>query len=296
MHHELNLSAPLSPSQISDYRRDGFLRVEHALSEEFLSAFRGTCLDLVRGIDARSRSARFLEDYDEEQQAVFRSLLRERGTASQSSTSETYARAFTQVTNLWRHSDVFRELVFSPRLAEMAASLLNTDGVRIYHDQALIKEAGGGHTPWHVDQFYWPLAGERTVTLWIPLQAVSAEMGPLAFAPGSQALPRQSEAGMLAISDESEARLAELLADYPLAEAPFRLGEVSFHNGWVCHRAGANSTEHTRAAFTIIYMAADAKMIEPEHRNHQLDAALWLPGVKPGEIAASHLNPLVFGA
>jgi ectoine hydroxylase-related dioxygenase (phytanoyl-CoA dioxygenase family) len=292
---ELNRSAPLTASQIGDYRRDGFLRVERALSEAYLTAFRDTCLDLVRGIDARSRSARFLEDYDEEQRAVFLSLLKNRETDTRSATSGTYARAFTQVTNLWRHSDAVRELVFSARLAEMAAGLLDADGVRIYHDQALIKEAGGGHTPWHVDQFYWPLAGERTVTLWIPLQAVSAEMGPLAFAPGSQALARQTEAGSLAISDESEARLAELLADYPRAEAPFELGEVSFHNGWVCHRAGANTTEHTRAAFTIIYMAADAKMIEPQHENHQLDAALWLPGVKPGDIAASHLNPQVFG-
>lgn len=295
MRNELNRSAPLTASQISDYRRDGFLRVERALSEAYLTTFRDTCLDLVRGIDAESRSARLLEDYDEEQRMVFLSLLKKRETDTRSATSKTYARAFTQVTNLWRHSDAVRELVFSGRLAEMAAGLLDADGVRIYHDQALIKEAGGGHTPWHVDQFYWPLAGERTVTLWIPLQAVSAEMGPLAFAPGSQALARQTEAGTLAISDESEARLAELLADYPHAEAPFELGEVSFHNGWVCHRAGANTTEYTRAAFTIIYMAADAQMIEPQHKNHQLDAALWLPGVKPGEIAASHLNPLVFG-
>ena len=35
--------------------------------------------------------------------------------------------------------------------------LLQTPGVRMYHDQALYKEAGGGYTPWHVDQFYWPL-------------------------------------------------------------------------------------------------------------------------------------------
>jgi Phytanoyl-CoA dioxygenase (PhyH) len=55
-------------------------------------------------------------------------------------------------------------------------------GVRLYHDQALYKEAGGGPTPWHADQYYWPLTTDRVVTAWVPLQAVSADMGPLAFA------------------------------------------------------------------------------------------------------------------
>lgn len=56
------------------------------------------------------------------------------------------------------------------------------EGVRLYHDQALYKEAGGGPTPWHADQYYWPLTTDRIVTAWIPLQPVSADMGPLAFA------------------------------------------------------------------------------------------------------------------
>ena len=67
--------------------------------------------------------------------------------------------------------------------------LLEVAGVRLYHDQALFKEAGGGHTPWHADQFYWPLATDRTVTAWVPLVDVPMEMGPLAFATGSGSGP-----------------------------------------------------------------------------------------------------------
>lgn len=54
--------------------------------------------------------------------------------------------------------------------------------MRLYHDQALYKEAGGGPTPWHADQYYWPLTTDRVVTAWVPLQPVSPDMGPLAFA------------------------------------------------------------------------------------------------------------------
>src|SRR5262245_58249636 len=83
---------------------------------------------------------------------------------------DTYSKAFLQVENLWRHSRRVQELVFARRLAQIAAELLGVDGVRLYHDQALYKEAGGGITPWHADQYYWPLASDRTITVWIPLQ------------------------------------------------------------------------------------------------------------------------------
>jgi ectoine hydroxylase-related dioxygenase (phytanoyl-CoA dioxygenase family) len=75
-------------------------------------------------------------------------------------------------------------------------------GVRLYHDQALYKEAGGGHTPWHQDQQYWPLDGVKCVTLWMPLvHASTKEMGTMRFADGSQEL---GYLGSLNVSDDSE--------------------------------------------------------------------------------------------
>ena len=65
------------------------------------------------------------------------------------------------------------------------AKLLGVAGVRLYHDQSLYKEPGGGITPAHADQYYWPLASDRIVTAWIPLQPVPEDMGPLAFYAGS---------------------------------------------------------------------------------------------------------------
>lgn len=43
-------------------------------------------------------------------------------------------------------------------------------------------ETGGGVTPWHADQYYWPLATDRSVTVWVPLQETPLPMGPLSFA------------------------------------------------------------------------------------------------------------------
>ena len=260
---ELDHRYAISKSHIERFQEQGFIRLREVLSAELLAQYHTTITRVVRA-----------------------------SSTPIPPNPGTYQRAFTQRMNLWRKNTHIAALVHSKRLAQMASTLMQVDGVRLYHDQALYKEAFGGHTPWHADQFYWPLSNDNTVTLWIPLQPVSIEMGPLCFAAGSQSSVKEI-AGRLAISDESEAVLAEHMSSYEVNESPFEIGEVSFHSGWTCHRAGANDTDTLRAAFTIIYMDKDMRMIEPQHRNHQIDAKVWLPGVKPGELAASPLNPIL---
>ena len=66
---------------------------------------------------------------------------------------DTYGRAFIQMFNLWRHNEEVQAFVFARRFAQVAADLMGVEGVRLYHDQALFKEPGGGLTPWHQDHF-----------------------------------------------------------------------------------------------------------------------------------------------
>ncbi len=98
---------------------------------------------------------------------------------------DTYGKAFLQLLNLWRVDDSVRQFVFAGRFAEVAARLLGVKAVRLYHDQALFKEAGGGRTPCHQDQFYWPFDSDQTVTLWMPLIDITADIGSMTFASGS---------------------------------------------------------------------------------------------------------------
>lgn len=206
---------------------------------------------------------------------------------------DTYNKAFLQVANLWQHSDIVKEFVFSQRLAGIAADLMQVRGVRLYHDQALYKESGGGITPWHADQYYWPLSSDKTVTVWVPLQETPAEMGPLSFARGSQKFEFGRD---LPISDESEVALKKELAehDFPLVVEPFKLGDVSFHTGWTFHRAGANNSGAPRAVMTVIYMDADITLTEPVNTFHHNEIDNWMPGTQVGEVPASPLNPVLF--
>lgn len=148
----------LSPTATADFNRDGFAHLSNVLSPATIAHFEPTITAEVLRLNKQSLP------------------LSER---------DTYHRAFLQVTNLWQHNETVKRLVFSRRLAGIAAALLGVHAVRLYHDQALYKEPGGGITPWHADQYYWPLSSDRCVTIWLPLQETPLEMGPLAFARGS---------------------------------------------------------------------------------------------------------------
>jgi ectoine hydroxylase-related dioxygenase (phytanoyl-CoA dioxygenase family) len=216
----------LTQDQIEHYQKYRYIKLKQVFDEATLSFFN----------EAISKRVEMMKNEDKP--------LEERST---------YGKAFLQLFNLWTEDEVVKEFIFSKRMAKIASDLMQTDGVRIYHDQALFKEGGGGITPWHADQYYWPLETDKTVTAWIPLQATPLELGPLEFSAGSHQIVEGRE---LEISDESEAAIQQKLrvTDFKHVIEPFDLGEVSFHSGWVFHRAGANTTDQMRKVMTVIYM------------------------------------------
>lgn len=260
------VSSAVTPELIEAFRRDGFVHM------------RGL-LDPARVADAAREITRLTLALNTEHRP-----LAERST---------YDRAFLQVMNLWRSSATVRAFVFEPLLARIAADLLEVDGVRLYHDQSLYKEPGGGITPAHADQYYWPLASDRTVTAWIPLQPVSAEMGPLAFYAGSH---RADFGRGLPISDESEAKISAAMEaeGFPLIDNAFALGDVSFHGGWTFHRAGANRSTQPRSVMTVIYMDADMRLAEPLNAMQVSDRAQWCGDSEVGAVIDGPGNPLLY--
>lgn len=263
---DLDAHYPLTDAQRAFFRENGYIKLKNVLSPQTLELYGREITEQVRRLNTQTLP---LEKRD------------------------TYGKAFLQIMNIWTKSAVVKEFVFSRKLARLAAELMSVPGVRLYHDQALYKEPGGGPTPWHADQFYWPVASDNTVTVWVPLQDTPMEMGPLAFAPKSHRIPVGRD---VAISDESEKLIAKTLreAQLELVETPFELGEVSYHLGWTFHRAGANRSALPRRVMTVIYLDEDARLIAPKHKNHQQDWDAWMPGVKIGERVNSPLNPVLW--
>ena len=119
-----------------------------------------------------------------------------------------YGKAFLKGMNLWLKDEGLRRFVLAGRFAKIAADLLGVEDVRVYHDQALRKEPGGGITPWHQEQHYWPLDADNTIAMWMPLVDVSPEMGTMRFASGSHL---DGYLGDMPISDDSEKQFEEYI-------------------------------------------------------------------------------------
>lgn len=207
---------------------------------------------------------------------------------------DTYGKAFLQAANLWRRSELVRRFTLSRRFARVAAELLGVDGVRLYHDQALFKEAGGGRTPWHQDQHYWPLDTDRTITMWMPLVDVPASIGTMTFVSGSH---RLGYLGEYSISDESDRAFEAMIEERSLSletHGPAAAGDATFHAGWMLHSAPPNPTGTLRAVMTIIYFADGARVSAPTGPAQEFDLKIWLRGLAPGDLAAGDLNPALY--
>lgn len=256
----------LKNEQIENFRRDGHTLVKNILAPEEAALYRDVINEAAYQYNTEKRK---LEERD------------------------TYGKAFLQIMNLWEHDADVRKFTLAKRFAKIAADLLGVENVRIYHDQALYKEAGGGFTPWHQDQYYWPLSTTNTVTMWMPLINITEEMGMLTFASGSH---QSGFVENIAISDESEALLQKFVEErgYPISRAKtMQAGDATWHYGWTLHSAPGNRSAQTREVMTIIYFADGATITEPKNEHQEADRQRWLQGLAPGSKAASALNPLV---
>lgn len=264
--NEIDNAYPLGAEQIARFRRDGFIKLRDVFDADTLAHYGREITRLTIDLNTERRPLEARSTYD---------------------------RAFLQVMNLWEQSPLVGHFVMGKRLARIAAELLQVQGVRLYHDQSLYKEPGGGITPAHADQYYWPLASDRTVTAWVPLQAVPPEMGPLGFYARSQSVAFGRDLG---ISDESEEKITANMAAHGFAfeSGGFDLGEVSFHLGWTFHKAGANLSDRPRSVMTIIYMDAEMRLAEALNPIQANDRDQWCPGAQPGQVIDTRKNPVIW--
>ncbi len=260
---------PLTQQQIDEYQANGHILLREvcppAVIGEFAEPFR-------EAVAARSTDLKPMEERDE------------------------YGKAFVQIMNLWREDKRFKRFVFSKRFAQVAAQLMGCSAARLYHDQALYKEPGGAHTPWHQDQTYWPLNTETTVTMWMPLVDISESMGTMYFGSGSH---KDGYLGESHIQDKADEKWEALLAEKGCAivnHGGMKAGDATFHAGLVLHGAPGNDSDRPREVITVIYFPDGTLIMEPDNDYREDDLKTWIPGGVPGEAAASELNPVLFPA
>jgi phytanoyl-CoA hydroxylase len=227
---DLLMKTDLTPNQTAFYRENGFLVIPDFLTTEELNAWR--------------------ENVDE---AVARRDGRRLAKSDERSGDSYYDNVFIQRVNLWQDHEGMRELMLDAHLGKLAAALAGVDGIRIWHDQALIKQPWGNPTAWHLDNPYWSFSSRDAISIWVALDDATLENGCLYFMPGTHKLATYDNVGI----GQNMGDLFKVYTDWSkrnTVAAPMKAGSCSFHNGLVAHGAGANMTPGFRRAMTCAYM------------------------------------------
>ncbi|MEP6612512.1 MAG: phytanoyl-CoA dioxygenase family protein [Mucilaginibacter sp.] len=260
----LNDFKTVPQDNINEFQEKGHTLVKGVLSEDEIDVYRPI---IVGAADRYNTEKRKLEDRD------------------------TYGKAFLQIMNLWQNDEDARKFVLAKRMAKIAADLMGVKNVRLYHDQALFKEPGGGPTPWHQDQYYWPIDTFNTITMWMPLVDIDVDMGMLTFASGSYT---EGSIFNYEISDESESAFADYVKEhnFPISRAnTMKAGDATWHRGFTMHHANGNNSNKRREVMTVIYIADGARVTPYKNTWQKNDHEKWLMGVPIGSEIDSELNP-----
>jgi|APSaa5957512622_1039677.scaffolds.fasta_scaffold50268_2 phytanoyl-CoA hydroxylase len=241
------MNATLSTEQVDQYRAHGCIVQEDFLNDSELTQWR-RCVD----------------------EAVAARQDRKLAHGDARSGDSYYDKVFTQRLNLWMDHDGVRRLMLDERLGRMASELAAVDGIRIWHDQALIKEPWANPTGWHLDNPYWSFSSRHAISIWVALDDVTRDNGCLYFLPGTHRTATWENAS---ISQDMGALFQQYpqWADLDAVAAPMKAGSCSFHNGLLAHGAGANMTPGRRRAMTCAYMPdgetfnGQANVLPPEY-------------------------------
>lgn len=224
------MNTELTPEQIKFYQENGFIVIEDFLTPDELEEWRRYVGEAV-------------------QQREDRKLADGRFRAGDSY----YDNVFIQRINLWNDHAGMRKLMLDSRLGKMAAELAGVEGIRIWHDQALIKQPWGNPTGWHLDNPYWSFSSRDAISIWVALDDATPHNGCLYFIPGTHKTAGWENPGI-------GQNIGDLFRFYPqwkhleAVPAPMKAGSCSFHNGLIAHGAGANMTPRPRRAMTCAYM------------------------------------------
>ncbi len=261
------LSEPynLTTDDISNFQKNGFIKLKNVLTPDAIQLLRYEILSLLK---------KTFENYNENKKNRFLSLEM-----------------------MWLKNTLIKKFVLSSRIAKICAELLSVKKIRLYHDNALVKESGCGRTPWHYDDHHFPLKTNDVITAWIPAQAIPIEMGPLTFAQPLDVYKLVEDIKFNEFDTSYDKKIIDIFKkqQVSIVEEPFELGEVSFHHNLSFHTAPENKTNQSRIVLANTYFADGARVVN----NPTMISGDWkkfIPETKPGEIVSSHLNPICWPA
>ncbi|MFC5843467.1 phytanoyl-CoA dioxygenase family protein [Aminobacter ciceronei] len=196
----------------------------------------------------------------------------------------------------WQRIPEFEEVIRASPAALVAADLMQSNTVQVFHDHVLVKEPGTSKpTPWHQDSPYYFVEGRQTVSFWSPLDPVrEASLRCVArshlwekpvlptrwlseqnFYPDAQAympVPDPDAEGMTILEWEMEP------------------GDAVAFNYKTLHGARGNQTQSRRRAFSLRLLGDDARYVE---RPGRTSPPFPGHGMRPGDRLREDWFPVI---
>ncbi|MDP6118225.1 MAG: phytanoyl-CoA dioxygenase family protein [Planctomycetota bacterium] len=197
-----------------------------------------------------------------------------------------------QAVNAWWVNETIREAVAAPVIGYLGARLMQVDGIRLIHDQALVKPGLGaegevstaGNFGWHQDFSYWDwIDTDNLCTCWVALQDTDVSMGAMRAVIGSHRWgynPESATAGekdLGALRERFTPEGAEWLEEPCILKA----GQASFHHSLTYHGSAANVSQESRMSVVSHLMPDGSAYTSKGKWNRML--SLMGPDLKHGD-------------
>ena len=218
----------LSPQQISDYHRDGFITVPGVFAHEAqaLQSEAERLMSLTALMDSNNIRCRW-QDHAE--------------------TGECRFDCFDPVIDL---SPVCERIARSPLLSEMATQLYG-EPAHLFKDKLIFKPPGAKGYQMHQDFISWEGFPESFLTAIVAIDPSDAASG------ATEVFPGYHQQGYLSPRDGMYHHLEEEKVDLTQGVTlDLQPGDVAFFSGFTPHRSGPNRSEHSRRLLYLSFNAA----------------------------------------
>ncbi len=198
----------------------------------------------------------------------------------------------------WQRIPEFQEVIKTSPAAEVAADLMHSQSVQVFHDHVLVKEPGTSMpTPWHTDGPYYFVKGKQTVSFWSPMDPV--KNAALRCVAGSHkwekpVLPTRwaSEESFFPNEDDYMPIPDPDAEGMTVLEWEMEPGDAVAFNYDVLHGARGNTSDTRRRAFSLRLVGDDAHYTQrpgrtsPPFPDHDMQEGQklredWFPTIWP---------------
>ena len=116
------------------------------------------------------------------------------------------------------------------------------------------------YIPWHYDEYFFSLLASKGCTVWIAVDDISDDMGPMEFCfdPISN-FPHQTETNKNNILSRGNTSNFMPNKKSVIEKVCLKKGEFSIHSNNIWHRSGANKSNKDRIGVALRYITNDAK-------------------------------------